>query len=70
MTNITLHKEGDHWVLMVPEDDSERLGLDYGEELRITVRRPSSESERRQRIDEIMDDVVVEYREAFEYLAR
>lgn len=70
MANITLHREGDRWVLVVPEDERDRLGLDYEEDLRITVRRPSSDSERRQRIDAIMDDVVVEYREAFEYLAQ
>jgi hypothetical protein len=70
MATITLHKEGDRWVLTVPQDESTKLGLIDGEELNIKVRRASSDSGRHQQIDAIMDEVVVEYREAFEYLAQ
>ena len=70
MSNITLHKEGDHWILEVPQDQFNRLGLNDGQQLEIAVRSASSESERRNRIDAIMDEVIVEYREAFEYLGR
>lgn len=70
MAPITLHKEGDSWILEVPEDQIDRLGLDDGQKLQIAVRSASPDAERRQRIDAIMDEVVVEYREAFEYLAR
>ena len=69
MANIALHKEGDTWILEVPEDQIDQLGLDDGQQLQIAVRSAPSDAERRQRIDAIMDEVIVEYREAFEYLA-
>ena len=70
MAHITLHKEGDIWILEVPEDQIGRLGLDDGQQLQIAVRSATPDAERQQRIDAIMDEVVVEYREAFEYLAQ
>jgi antitoxin component of MazEF toxin-antitoxin module len=70
MVTVTLHKEGDRWIVELPNYEIERLGLDEGQRVELDVRLPLSDSDRRQLIDRIMDHVVVEYREAFEYLAR
>lgn len=70
MVTGILRKNGDHWVIDLPTEEVERLGLDEGQQVEVSLSPAMSDSERRQRIDAIMDDVVVEYREAFEYLAR
>lgn len=70
MVTGTLRKDGEHWVVDLPKEEIERLGLGEGQRVEVSVSPMMSDAERRQRIDAIMDDVVVEYREAFEYLAR
>jgi antitoxin component of MazEF toxin-antitoxin module len=70
MVRTVVHKEGSRYVLEVPANEVARFGLVDGQEVDVTFAPVISDDERRKRIDEIMDKVVVEYREAFEYLAR
>lgn len=70
MVTVTLHKQGNQWVVVLPDEEIERLGLDDGQRVAIALSPAPDDDERKRRINEIMDDVVVEYREAFEYLAQ
>jgi antitoxin component of MazEF toxin-antitoxin module len=70
MVTVTLHKQGNQWVVVLPDEEIVRLGLDEGQRVAIALSPAVDDDERQRRINEIMDDVVVEYREAFEYLAR
>lgn len=70
MVTATLHKKGKDWVIVVPDEEIERLGLGDGQQVNVALAPTLDDAQRRRRIDAIMDDVVVEYREAFEYLAR
>jgi hypothetical protein len=53
-----------------PADEIDRLELAEGEEVEFELARVRTKEEQRKMIGEIMDDIVVEYREAFEYLAQ
>jgi hypothetical protein len=57
------------WTLQ-PADEIDRLELAEGEEVEFELARVRTKEEQRKMIGEIMDDIVVEYREAFEYLAQ
>lgn len=70
MVTAKLQKRDNDWIVTLPEQEIKRLGLGDGQEISVQIAPVDDDSQRRQRIDEIMDDVVVEYREAFEYLAR
>lgn len=70
MVQAKLQKQNNDWVIVLPEKEIERLGLDDGQNVNVQITPTDFSVERRQRIDAIMDDVVVEYREAFEYLAK
>lgn len=70
MVEVTLRRMEDDWVIVLPEIEIERLGLNDGQHVNVEITSTNTSAERRQHIDAIMDDVVVEYREAFEYLAK
>ncbi|HWV24377.1 MAG TPA: hypothetical protein VNZ58_09300 [Thermomicrobiales bacterium] len=70
MVTVKLQRKDDQWVVILPNDEIDRLGLNDGQSVEVQINPALEASERLRRIDAIMDDVVVEYREAFEYLAR
>jgi hypothetical protein len=70
MVRAIVHKEEGRYLLEVSVTEGDKAGWVEGQELKINVPPAMPDAERRQRIDAIMDDVVVEYREAFEYLAK
>lgn len=70
MVTVKLQKRNNDWIVVLPNDEVERLGLSDGQSIDVRIDPTMDDAERRRRIDAIMDDVVVEYREAFEYLAR
>lgn len=70
MVTVKLQKKNDDWIIVVPNDEVERLGLDEGQSLNLQIAPTMDDAERKKRIKEIMDVAVVEYREALEYLAK
>jgi antitoxin component of MazEF toxin-antitoxin module len=70
MITSTIRKINDQYVVAIPEEEIDRLDLAEGQQVEFELARVQTAEERRKAIDKIMDEVVVEYREAFEYLAR
>ncbi len=70
MITGTLHKEGDRWIVVLPDDEINELGLQEGQELELILPRPKRDYGLDPEIETIARQIIKDHREALDYLAK
>lgn len=70
MVSGTLHKEGDRWIVVLPDDEINELGLREGQELELSLSKPKRDDGLDPEIETIARRIIRDHREALDYLAK
>lgn len=70
MVTVKLQKKNDAWIIVVPNDEVERLGLDEGQEVQLSIQSATPGELSDETFDEMVDRLIAENRDALDYLAQ
>lgn len=69
MVTGTLHREEGRWILVLPDDEIDKLGLQEGQELEVTVSERKRDYGLDPDIETIASRIIRDHREAQDHLA-